>query len=56
MFQDKFTNERYKLTGEKRAIALDILRQRLNRQLQASLEACVRCGVCAESCHYYVSN
>lgn len=56
MFHDKFNHERYKLTDEKRAIALDILRQRLNRQLQASLEACVRCGICAESCHYYVSN
>jgi Fe-S oxidoreductase len=56
MFKDKFTDERYQLTDEKRAIALEILRQRLNRQLQASLEACVRCGICAEACHYYVSN
>src|SRR5512147_1160025 len=56
MFKDKFTDERYKLTDEKKAIALDILRQRLNCQLQASLEACVRCGICADSCHYYVSN
>ncbi|MGB8981025.1 MAG: (Fe-S)-binding protein [Anaerolineales bacterium] len=56
MFADKFTDERYKLTDEKTAIAVEILRQRLNRQLQASLEACVRCGICAESCHYYVSD
>lgn len=55
-FKDKFTDDRYRLTDEKRAAALDILRQRLNRQLQASLEACVRCGLCADSCHYYVSN
>lgn len=56
MFKDKFTDERYKLTDEKTALAIDILRQRLNRQLQASLEVCVRCGICADSCHYYVSN
>ncbi|MGE5251898.1 MAG: 4Fe-4S dicluster domain-containing protein, partial [Bacteroidota bacterium] len=55
MFKDKFTDERYRLTQEKAAKAKEILRQRLNRQLQASLEACVRCGICAEACHYYVS-
>jgi hypothetical protein len=49
MFKDKFTDERYTLTDEKSAIALEIFRQRLNRQLQASLEACVRCGICADS-------
>jgi Fe-S oxidoreductase len=56
MFSEKFTDERYKLTDEKAAIAVELLRQRLNRQLQASLEACVRCGICAEACHYYVSD
>lgn len=56
MVNDKFTDERYTLTDEKATLALDVLRQRLNRQLEASLEVCVRCGVCAESCHYYVSN
>jgi len=56
MFKDKFTDERFNLTDEKTALAIDVLRQRLNRQLEASLEVCVRCGVCADSCHYYVSN
>lgn len=56
MFNDKFKDERYKLTDEKATLAIDVLRQRLNRQLEASLEVCVRCGVCADSCHYYVSN
>ena len=56
MFNEKFTDERFNLTDEKKAIAIDILRQRLNRQLEASLEVCVRCGICADSCHYYVSN
>lgn len=56
MKDQRFTDERYTLTEEKSALALDILRQRLNRQLEASLEVCVRCGLCAEACHYYVSN
>jgi len=55
-FKEKFKAERYKLTDEKAALALEVLRQRLNRQLEASLEVCVRCGLCAESCHYYVAN
>jgi len=56
MTDEKFTDERFELTEKKAELALDILRQRLNRQLDASLEVCVRCGVCAESCHYYVAN
>ena len=56
MTDPRFTDERFKLTDEKSALALDVLRQRLNRQLEASLEVCVRCGLCAESCHYYVAN
>lgn len=56
MANEKFTDERFTLTDEKAALALDVLRQRLNRQLEASLEVCVHCGLCAEACHYYVSN
>jgi Fe-S oxidoreductase len=56
MPDEKFTDDRFKLTNEKAELALDVLRQRLNRQLDASLEVCVRCGICADSCHYYVSN
>lgn len=56
MSDKKFTDERFQLTDEKAELALDILRQRLNQQLEASLEVCVRCGICADSCHYYVSN
>jgi Fe-S oxidoreductase len=52
----KFNDERFKLTDEKAAIALQVLGQRLNRQLDAALEVCVRCGLCAEACHYYVAN
>jgi Fe-S oxidoreductase len=56
MTDQRFSDQRYQLTDEKAALALDVLRQRLNRQLEASLEVCVRCGLCAESCHYYVAN
>lgn len=52
----RFQAERYQLTDEKVAIALEVLRKRMNRQLEAALEVCVRCGLCAESCHYYVAN
>ncbi len=55
MKDERFTDERYTLTDEKADTAIEVLRQSLNRQLEASLEVCVRCGVCAEACHYYVS-
>jgi Fe-S oxidoreductase len=53
---ERFNAERFTLTEEKTELALDVLRKRLNRQLEASLEVCVRCGICADSCHYYVAN
>ncbi|HSO28213.1 MAG TPA: (Fe-S)-binding protein, partial [Anaerolineales bacterium] len=56
MNNEKFTDGRFELTDEKVAQALTLFRQRLSRPLLASLEACVRCGLCAESCHYYVAN
>lgn len=56
MTDQRFTDDRFQLTDDKSALALEVLRQRLNRQLEASLEVCVRCGLCAESCHYYVAN
>jgi Fe-S oxidoreductase len=52
----RFSDGRFELTDEKAALAVEVLRARLNRQLEASLEVCVRCGVCAEACHYYVAN
>jgi Fe-S oxidoreductase len=53
---ERFSDERYTLTAEKAELALEVLRKRLNRQLEASLEVCVRCGICADTCHYYVAN
>jgi Fe-S oxidoreductase len=35
--------------------ALEVFEKQLNRPLATALEVCARCGICAESCHYYVS-
>ena len=52
----QFSDERYTLTEAKTEQALEVLQKRLNRQLAASLEVCVRCGICADTCHYYLAN
>jgi Fe-S oxidoreductase len=36
--------------------ALEVLEQQLTQPLVASLEVCARCGICAESCHYFLSD
>ncbi len=33
--------------------ALEVLEKQLGRPLETALEACARCGVCAEACHYF---
>jgi len=37
------------------ATALQAFEQALDRRLIAALEVCARCGICTESCHYYMS-
>jgi Fe-S oxidoreductase len=34
---------------------VELMRGRLNRSLVSSFEACVHCGLCAESCHYVLA-
>jgi Fe-S oxidoreductase len=34
-------------------LALQALESQLNQPLETALEACARCGICAEACHYY---
>ncbi len=34
---------------------LDLLSERINRQLASSLLGCVHCGICADSCHYFLA-
>jgi Fe-S oxidoreductase len=36
-------------------LALKALEIQLNQPLEAALEACARCGICAEACHYYLA-
>ena len=36
--------------------ALQVLEKQLNQPLIAALEVCARCGICAESCHYFVAD
>ena len=36
-------------------LALKTLETQLNQPLETALEACARCGICAEACHYYRS-
>jgi Fe-S oxidoreductase len=36
-------------------LALKSLEAQLNQPLETALEACARCGICAEACHYYRS-
>jgi len=41
--------------NEKQKKALDKLAKRLDGRLLTHLNSCVHCGLCAESCHYYLS-
>ena len=35
--------------------ALDLLTSRLDGKLRSHINSCVRCGLCAETCHYYLA-
>ena len=35
--------------------AMDVLAAKLTRQLAVNMHACVHCGLCFDSCHYYLS-
>lgn len=43
-----------KLTPEQQS-ALDLFDSRLNGKLRSHLNSCVHCGLCAETCHYYLA-
>ena len=42
--------------SEKAQLVLDRMGEKLNRQMAASLAACVHCGMCVDSCHYVLAN
>lgn len=37
------------------SLALETLERQLTQPLETALEACARCGLCAQSCHYYLA-
>ena len=41
--------------SDTKAKALKVLHERLTRQLETSMHACAHCGLCNDTCHYYVS-
>lgn len=44
------------LTPEERDKALATFRSKIDASAAAYLNACVHCGLCADSCHYYLAN
>ncbi len=36
--------------------ALQVFREKLNQEYAAHLNSCVHCGLCADSCHYYLTH
>ncbi len=40
----------------KTALAREMMEKLVDRRVLTALEVCVRCGTCAESCHYYQSD
>jgi Fe-S oxidoreductase len=54
--KDDFEVRMAKLTPDDCKKALEIFKERLDSDYAAFLHSCVRCGLCADSCHYYLSN
>ena len=42
-------------TGSPALLTREILDKQLTRETVAALEGCVRCGLCADTCHYYLA-
>ena len=45
-----------RLTPEELKKALRVFREKINSEYAAYLNSCVHCGLCAESCHYYLAD
>ena len=44
-----------KTNGDAGKAAMEVLASKLTRQLAVNMHACVHCGLCFDSCHYYLS-
>lgn len=42
--------------SHKAAMLLELMAEKLNRQMVGSLVACVHCGLCTQACHYVLAN
>lgn len=54
--QDPFEEKINQLKPEDLKKALQVFREKLNHEVVAYLNSCVHCGLCADSCHYYLSH
>jgi Fe-S oxidoreductase len=54
--KDNFEERIEKLTASDFEKAITIFHERLDSGYAAFLNSCVRCGLCADSCHYYIAN
>jgi Fe-S oxidoreductase len=53
--KDSFEEKIENLRPEDLQKALQVFHQKLNNQYAAYLNSCVHCGLCADSCHYYLT-
>ena len=54
--KDDYTAKIARITADDCKKALGILKKRLDSDYAAFLHSCVRCGLCADSCRYYLTN
>lgn len=54
--EEKLSSEEKPSLEEKLSKAKEVFQSQMNRATLAALEVCARCGLCAESCHYYVAD
>jgi len=52
---DEYADRVDQSTDQKLAVGLRAFRERIDYTMAASLNACIHCGLCAESCHYYLA-
>lgn len=54
--KDPFEEKIKQLSSEDLKKALQVFREKINSEYAAYLNSCVHCGLCADSCHYYLVN
>ena len=54
--KDEFVEKIEQLSPEERDKALSVFKGKIHREYAAYLNSCVHCGLCADSCHYYLTD